>query len=376
MSAALIDLVSKGAQDAYITGSPQVSFFRQNYKRHTNFSIKPERLDYVGTFAAGNEVVIPLRTKGDLLSYVWVEATNIGRGGAQRTGFFSTDDTSTTEFSLWIGGQEVCRLDALFIQGVHNLLYKQDGAKASCAVTLDEVSDNAKGTDAAADHYLIPFFFSEDWTKSLPLTALQFHQVELRIKCRNGGGSGTFQPGSTPKVYGTYVYLDTEARQMLVDNEHEMLIPQPQFQPMSANDVVIDLTYFNHPSKAIHVVSSEADNSQWDTNFTFDRASLYINGTTLFEEMSLVYHHNVVPEMHCTSLPSATLSTVSTFTWPFCLKMNSSQPSGSLNFSRIDNAKLNLTGTGTRNGNIVRAYTVNYNILRIKDGMAGIAFAN
>ena len=376
MSAALIDLVSKGAQDAYITGSPQVSFFRHNYKRHTNFSIKPERLDYVGTFAAGNEVVIPLRTKGDLLSYVWVEATNIGRGGAQRTGFFSTDDTSTTEFSLWIGGQEVCRLDALFIQGVHNLLYTQDGAKASCAVTLDEVSDNAKGTDAAADHYLIPFFFSEDWTKSLPLTALQFHQVELRIKRRNGGGSGTFQPGSTPKVYGTYVYLDTEERQMLVDNEHEMLITQTQFQPMSANDVAIDLTYFNHPSKAIHVVSSEADNSQWDTNFTFDRASLYINGTTLFEEMSPVYHHNVVPEMHCTSLPSATLSTVSTFTWPFCLKMNSSQPSGSLNFSRIDNAKLNLTGTGTRNGNIVRAYTVNYNILRIKDGMAGIAFAN
>lgn len=376
MSAALIDLVSKGAQDAYITGSPQVSFFRQNYKRHTNFSIKPERLDYVGTFAAGNEVVIPLRTKGDLLSYVWVEATNIGRGGAQSTGFFSTDDTSTTEFSLWIGGQEVCRLDALFIQGVHNLLYKQDGAKASCAVTLDEVSDNAKGTDAAADHYLIPFFFSEDWTKSLPLTALQFHQVELRIKCRNGGGTGAFQPGSTPKVYGTYVYLDTEERQMLVDNEHEMLITQTQFQPMSANDVDIDLTYFNHPSKAIHVVSSEADNSQWDTNFTFDRASLYINGTTLFEEMSPVYHHNVVPEMHCTSLPSATLSTVSTFTWPFCLKMNSSQPSGSLNFSRIDNAKLNLTGTGTRNGNIVRAYTVNYNILRIKDGMAGIAFAN
>ena len=62
MSAALIDLVSKGAQDVFITGDPQVSFFHQNYKRHTNFSIKPERLDYVGTFGSGNEVVIPLRT--------------------------------------------------------------------------------------------------------------------------------------------------------------------------------------------------------------------------------------------------------------------------------------------------------------------------
>ncbi len=374
MSAALIDLVSKGAQDVFITGSPQVSFFHQNYKRHTNFALKPERLDYVGTFAGGNEVVVPLRTKGDLLSYVWVEATNIGTGFLPEnntSGFFSKNDTSTTEFSLWIGGQEVCRLDSLFIQGVHNLLYKQDGAKASCAVTLDEVSENAKGTSTGADHYIIPFFFSEDWTKSLPLTALQFHQVELRIKCRS-----EFSPVSTPKVYGTYVYLDSEERQMVVEHEHEILITQTQFQPMSADDVDVDLTYFNHPSKAIHVVSSEADNSQWDTNFTFDRASLYINGTTLFEEMSPVYHHNVVPEMHCTSLPSSTLSTVSTFTWPFCLKLNASQPSGSLNFSRIDNAKLNLTGTGVRNGNIVRAYSVNYNILKIKDGMAGVAFAN
>ena len=54
MSAALIDLVSVGAQDVYITGQPEVSFFRQNYKRHTNFSMKPERMDYIGTFAANN----------------------------------------------------------------------------------------------------------------------------------------------------------------------------------------------------------------------------------------------------------------------------------------------------------------------------------
>ena len=69
MSAALIDLVSIGAQDVYITGNPEVSFFRQNYKRHTNFAIKPERLDYTGTFVANNEVIIPIKSKGDLLSY-------------------------------------------------------------------------------------------------------------------------------------------------------------------------------------------------------------------------------------------------------------------------------------------------------------------
>ena len=57
MSAAVIDLVSTGAQDVYITGDPQVSFFRQNYKRHTNFSIKPERMDFVGTFSGGKHLI-------------------------------------------------------------------------------------------------------------------------------------------------------------------------------------------------------------------------------------------------------------------------------------------------------------------------------
>lgn len=376
MSAALIDLVSKGAQDVFLTGTPEVSFFHQNYKRHTNFSIKPERLDYVGTFGDGNEVVVPLRTKGDLLNYIWIEADGIGATQANPTGFFSTD-SSPTEFSLWIGGQEVTRLDSLFIQGVHNLLYKQDQAKSSTALTIDEVPENAFGKGngtTTADHYIIPFFFSEDWTKSLPLTALQYHQVELRIKCRSGGTS--FVPGSTPKIYGTYVYLDTEERDVIVNYNHELLITQTQFQPMSKNDVDVDLTYFNHPVKAVHVVSSEANGDKWDENWTFDTATLYINGTPLFEDMSSTYHHNVVPEMHCAALPPSGLSTLSTYTWPFCLTLNKSQPSGSLNFSRIDNAKLQLSGNSTRKGKYVRAYAVSYNILRVKDGMGGVAFSN
>ena len=69
MSAALIELVSVGAQDVFITGDPQVSFFRQNYKRHANFAMKPERMDYIGTFGANNEITIPIRSKGDLMSF-------------------------------------------------------------------------------------------------------------------------------------------------------------------------------------------------------------------------------------------------------------------------------------------------------------------
>jgi len=371
MSAALIDLVAKGAQDAYITGDPQVSFFRQNYKRHTNFAIKPERMDYIGTFGPGNEVTIPVRSKGDLLSYVWIEATDIAMVGANPQGLFSTITNDTTEFSLYIGGQEVCKLDAFFIQGVQNILYKDNSAKTSTTITTAEMSDNAKGSSVGSDYFMIPFFFSEDWTKSLPLVALQYHSVEIRIKCRS-----LFSPASTPKVFGTYVYLDTDERQHFVDNEHELLITQLQYQPMNHTDTDIDLTYFNHPVKAVHVVSSAASGTGWQNDYTFDTATMYINGTPLFENMSKTFHHNVVPQMHTSNLPSSVLDSAPLYTWPFCLTMNKYQPSGTLNFSRIDNAKITINNPTGGVGGITRAYAVNYNILRIKNGMAGVAFGN
>src|SRR5210317_1782563 len=366
MSAALIDLVSVGAQDVYITGNPEVSFFRQNYKRHTNFAIKPERMDYIGTFESGNEVSIPIKSKGDLLSYVWIEHADINSNDSAASLFKSlnarSDEPSPTEFSLWIGGQEVTRLDSLFINTVHNTLYNESQANATCAATTQDGGDNV-----STGSYIIPFFFSEDWTKSLPLVGLQYHEVEIRIKCRNG----TFSLGSSPKVYGSYVFLDTEEREFFANGEHELLITQTQYQPMSASDTSIDLTYFNHPVKAVHVAAG----SNVSTSYTFTDASMFINGVPLFENMTHEYHRNVVPSRHC-SILNNTVDSEQIYTWPFCLTMNKSQPTGTLNFSRIDNAKININGPAESKIDMIRAYAVNYNILRIKNGMGGIAFGN
>ena len=365
MSAALIELVSVGAQDVYITGDPQVSFFRQNYKRYTNFAMKPERMDYIGTFGSSNEVAIPIRSKGDLMSYIWIEATGIAGVQGNTAGLFSNNAASPTEFTLWIGGQKVSQLDSLYIQGVHNPLMRDTTAKASFAVTTNARKENHTG-----NHYMIPFFFGEDWTKALPLVALQYHDVEIRIKCRDG-----FTPGSTPKVYGNYIYLDTDERKYFTDTEHELLITQTQHQLASNTDTDIDLSYFNHPVKSLHLVSGQASGSDWSDEYNFATASLYINGLALFENTSNVYHHDVVPEMHCTDLPDNILDDLPTFSWPFCLTMSKMQPTGSLNFSRIDNAKLVLNQPTGGNA-LHRVYAVNYNILRIKNGMAGVAFGN
>ena len=91
--------------------------------------------------------------------------------------------------------------------------------------------------------------------------------------------------------------------------------------------------------------------------------------------MTREYHRNVVPSRHCSVLNN-TVDSEQIYTWPFCLTMNKSQPTGTLNFSRIDNAKININGPESANLDMIRAYAVNYNILRIKNGMGGVAFGN
>ena len=366
MSAALIELVSVGAQDVFITGDPQVSFFRQNYKRHTNFAMKPERMDYIGTFGANNEITIPIRSKGDLMSYIWIEDSLVSNVQDNPDGLFSSTASNPTDFQLWIGGQKVSQIDSLFIQGVHNPLMRDSQAKSSMCASTATLKSNHGG-----DHYMIPFFFGEDYTKCLPLVALQYHDVEIRIKCRDG-----YTPVGTPKIWGNYVYLDTDERKYFTDTQHEILITQTQHQLATKTDTDIDISYFNHPVKSLHLVSGNTTaGADWDTAFTFDKASLYINGTALFEETSAMYHHTVVPEMHSTDLPDDVLEDLPTYTWPFCINLSKMQPTGTLNFSRIDNAKLSLTNPSGGNA-LHRVYAVNYNILRIKDGMAGVAFGN
>jgi hypothetical protein len=372
MSGALVELVSKGVQDAYITGDPHVSFFRQNYKRHTNFAIKPVKLNYIGEFTANGDVTIQVPSGGDLLSYIWIEAPGIRASRNNTTGIYSNNDQTLFEFTLLIGGQQVMTFDSLYLQGIHEPLYKSNHARASCAVTTNTVKANAAGYSGSnSDYVMLPFFFGEDWTKALPLVALQYHQVEIRIRCRNG-----FQaPATAPKVWANFVYLDTDERQFFAKQEHEILFQQVQQVLASNTDTEFDLTYFNHPVKAVHLVSGKATGNQWYNEFNFAESSMYINGTTLFDSTSNTYHHNVVHEMHCDSLPDNVLDEMPVFTWAFCLNMSKDQPTGTLNFSRIDTAKLTITNPTGGNA-LHRVYGVNYNILRITSGMAGVAFSN
>lgn len=373
MSGALVDLVAKGTQDVYLTGKPEVSFFRSTYKRHTNFAFRPYRLDYTGTFKGGNEVVVKIPPKGDLLSYMWIEGTNITLSSFS-SGLVGSK-VAPSEFDLYIGGQLVDRQDALFKNLVWGQAgYPDTGAKAD--LCLGSINSN-DGT-VAYDTFPLHFFFCDSYKNAIPLVALQYHEIEIRIKCR----SGMADLGASPKIYANYIFLDTDERVHFANKEHQILIPQVQRLALnSSSDTSVDTSYFNHPVQALHLASTAFGTGNVYTHvYTFDDLTFYINGTPLFEEVTPNYCKFIVPFHHGKHTNHGYFNEQqfdALFTLPFTLSLSWSQPGGSINFSRLDNSTLKIKNPTTHYPNApVYLYAVNWNVLRVKNGMAGLAFSN
>jgi hypothetical protein len=369
MSGALIDLVAKGVQDSYITGKPEVSFFRQMYKRYTNFAIKPVLLDFMGSAAASSQISIKIPAKGDLLSHMWVD---LGSAAASGNGI----DASTSKpalFELFIGGQLIDRQDATYMLQVWNKFLVDSGAKSQASSLAkqgnDDYMDDLLGTTWLPLH----FFFCDN--TYLPLVAIQYHEVELRVTF------GDNAPPSDIKFYATYVMLDTDERQMIVDTPHEILIEQVQkiYSDMNKASPRFDLNLLNHPVKALFWV-----NPATTSEAVTDDVQLYLNGSEVFEHpMNNKYFTNIqgyYHSEHSSPLLSGTIGAegANVKMYSFALKVNKHQPCGTCNFSRLDNADLHIgsKGTGDNFPSIFPLYAVNYNILRIKNGVAGLAFAN
>jgi hypothetical protein len=207
------------------------------------------------------------------------------------------------------------------------------------------------------------------------LIALQYHEVEVRVKF------GSTTPSSSLKFYANYILLDTEERKMFVDKDHEILIEQVQKIPCipgAGTSAKFDLSLLNHPVKCLlwgdlttAAVSNVSD------------VQLYLNGSELFDSrMSDTYFKYVQPYHHCENftdlqcIPDVQKSGFMEM-YSFALKASKHQPCGTCNFSRLDTAVLDIPSVkGPADLSSFYLWAVNYNILRIKKGMAGVAFSN
>ena len=375
MSGALIQLVSKGVQDVYLTSDEGHSFFRMKFTRHTNFSQVPKFIKTITT--SDTSVIIPVL--GDVINGLWFEpATSNGNENIASNLFYNST------IDLFIGGQKV---------DSQHYDYFGDIWPNYLADTYNKSTQVSTKASLANKFFLPLHFFFCDHKAFLPLIALQNHQVEIRINFKDANTNSLIASEKSAKLYGNYIFLDKEERESLVKRSMDFVITQTQRLefPLSAiadnttdsggyND--LDLSPFNHPVKSLFFGATARNMTPATDRFTFKNADLYINGTPLLENMSPVYFHTAQNYYKSTygfthyNMPSHSPAYTRYFAYHFCMNASEYNPSGSCNFSRLDNAKLVLRGVESVGRSYMYVYAVNYNVLRIKDGLAGILFGN
>ena len=171
MSGGVVQLVAVGAQDAWLTGKPEVSFYRSNYKRYTHYSNSVERQVIQGAPIAGGISTIRFEKKGDLLSYVYLTVRD--SNGAQMVNLDWTKVIDKVE--LLIGGQIVDTQDIEYMTDIEPITGAQNYSQRY--LNLNSTTFNNQKNSFLP----LKFFFCKDWSVCLPLIGLQFHDVEVRI---------------------------------------------------------------------------------------------------------------------------------------------------------------------------------------------------
>ena len=411
-----MQLVAYGAQDIYLTGNPQITFFKVVYRRHTNFSMEDIAQDPSGTVDFGGEATYTIARNGDLVHKMYFEI--------EPSIFITSDSTSKVyssylgntflkETEIEIGGQKIDTHYSHWLTTWTNLTEPNErgsigeyqitgepssnggGGSQHNSTKLSNLSFNHIGITLTSATFTFPkkayvplqFWFNRNPGLALPLIALQYHEVKLKTKFANfsdvcSGAKSETSVNSKVSLYVQYIYLDTDERRRFAQVSHEYLIEQLQFQNESSTKKMFELN-FNHPIKELIWTGAPTSvslqrgpglpNELLKANSpTENMWQLKLNGHDRFEERNINYFTRQQVYDHHTGYGGVVLDD-SIAVYSFALKPEEHQPSGTCNFSRIDIAQLMKT---SGDGEAINIYAVNYNVLRIMSGMGGLAYSN
>jgi hypothetical protein len=288
MGGGLLQLVAYGAQDVYLTGNPQITFFKVVYRRHTNFAMEAIQQTFSGNPNYGNTVYCQISRNGDLIHRTYLEV------GIKK--LFSADNSYVNylglrllkNVSIEIGGQQIDKhySDWLYIWNELSLpMGKRFAWDTMVGADRDALNSGAysNGDDTTYLYIPLEFWFCRNIGLSLPLIALQYHEVKIKIDFETfnncmfqtaGAGAGNDGPVSgetsrsliSPNLWVDYIYLDTDERRKFAQLSHEYLIEQLQFtgtETLNSSGSRIKLN-FNHPCKElIWVAKPHTVVSQW-----------------------------------------------------------------------------------------------------------------
>ena len=378
MGGGLMQLVAYGAQDIYLTGNPQITFFKVVYRRHTNFAMESVEQTLNGNVAGGNKVTATISRNGDLVGRMYLEVTS----AILDTAVANFGAACIDSVEVQIGGQQIDKHYGHWMETWAELTEPN----TSCLVgqlgegngTLFQELAGMGGVQidggAAALELTVPlqFWFNRNPGLALPLIALQYHEVKVLTTFSSVAGTGA---DFDAKLWADYIYLDTDERRRFAQVSHEYLIEQVQHT--NSTGTSHDLN-FNHPVKELVWTGGMGTTTAGVIDDVIDgNYRLVLNGHDRMAERprkyfthTQVWQHHTGPGGLDESGAGVGSKKSSIAVYSFALKPEEHQPSGTCNFSRIDNAQLKSPS------DTLDIYAVNYNVLRVMSGMGGLAYSN
>ena len=402
----LVELIARGKQDTYIIGNPQFSYFKSVYKRYTNFAIEQIKQIFTESPDFGKRVTCIIDKKADLLSDILLEielpALKENISWTNGIGYYMIEYVE-----LQLGGEPIDRITGDMMNILMELTTTY-GKKQALYPMIGKIKPFSTSSQTGALNLLVPlpFWFCRSIEKSLPLIAMQYTDVKIVIQFKQfdncwynlPNSLNGLAPSSIPRIVKgnllcNYVYLDVFERTKLAKKlNHEYLIEQIQSingYAISNNLLNANIRLFlNHPVKelfwiyrsAVATTANDFDNYKSIRNYDtpneinlapFTDIILRFNGNDRFENTTETFFRLYQPYRYHSSGTNNYI-----YMYSFALEPEKIQPSGTCNFSKIDNAVLSFNMTPNIPEGIINVFGINYNILRIQNGMSGILFSS
>ena len=399
-------LAATGVQDEWLTGEPQFSYFLTKFKRHSKFSFDFIESQFNGDIDFDSTITCRIPgDKGDLVKNLTLKITlqdPTPDGGTNNNIWCPSVITHLIEHAdLLIGGQLIERITGEYIY-MHQQLYNtSDDIDQTIYFLTGHGNILSYASGSSYTYFLeLPFYFYRNPSLAIPTCALTKQVVEVRIKTRPlpelifGGPLGD-EIASIPKfsMDTEFIYVSPDESNFLKSRPLDYLITQVQmskFKMKSGNTTKSVMLNFKHPVKELFFVS-QSDVS-FQNNFpneynTITNAELRFNNEVVFNQNMKFLAYEQSLKHHVNSPYSGIIAPGGQFgntkfgpakfgMYSFSLKPEVYYPTGQVNMSRIAHKLLKITidPKYAASDSDTRIYAVNYNVLRINSGLAGLKF--
>ena len=387
----LTALASFGAQDVYLTGSPQITFFKGKYMRYTPF-VK-EQIELTGTNVGfGKRAIFEVGRNGDCVGPMVLKATLPALVASTSTPCAWTQEIGhfmLKQIEFELGGQTMDKHYGFVLSALQELWGTEDHKANYNEMIGNTVDMTTPALSIPSKNLYIPlkFWFNKSPGNYIPLVALQKHIMKINIEFESlsnlvVGGAFVSADIINAVIICDYIFLDTEERRQFARMAHEYLVETIQYtgqQGFSSTNGSQRLS-FNHPSPELIILSRLASEESalrlsnfadaTGTGHNITSIKLQLNGNDYQREQEARYYNLVSPYQTHTHGPR-----IGVYVFPFALKPEDYQPSGSTNFSRIDNATIQF-GFASSAALNVYTFAIVKNVFRVISGMGGLAYSN